>query len=61
MKHIRVERKTDMLSEDLNSYRQNIKLTVEVNPSKFFNTERIREKRSILMQVFNTPNNFPEH
>ena len=61
MKHIRVERKTDMLSEDLNSYRQNIKLTVEVNPSKFFNTERIREKRSILMQVFNTPNNFPVH
>ena len=42
-----------MLFEDLNSYDQNIKLTIELNPSKFLDTELIREKGSILTPVFN--------
>ena len=50
-----------MLFKDLNSYHQNINLTVEVNPSKFLDTELIREKRSILTQVFNKLHKFPVH
>ena len=50
-----------MLFKDLNSYHQNIKLTVEVNPSKFLDTELIREKRSILTQVFTKLHKFPVH
>ena len=34
---------------------------VEVNPSKFSNTELIREKGSLLTQVFNKPHKFPVH
>ena len=49
-----------MLFKDLNSYHQNIKLTVEVNPSNFLDTELMREKRSILTQVFNKPHKFPD-
>ena len=51
----------DMLFEGLNSYHQNIKLTVEVNPSRFLDTELIREERSILSQVFNKPHKFSVH
>ena len=49
----------DMLFEDLNSYHKSIKLTVDVNPSEFLDTELIREKGSILTQVFNKPHQFP--
>ena len=49
-----------MLFEDLNSY-ENIKLTTEVNPSKFLDTELIRGKGSVLAQVFNKPHKFPAH
>ena len=47
-----------MLFEDLDSYHQNIELMVEVNASKFLDTELIRQKRSILTQVFSKPNKF---
>ena len=47
-----------MLFEDLNSYHQNIKSTVEVNQSKFLDTKLIREKVSILTQVFIKPDKF---
>ena len=40
-----------MLLEDFNSYHQNPELTVELNPSKCFNTELIREKGSILTRI----------
>ena len=32
----------DKLFEELNSYNKNIKLTSEVNPTKFLNTELVR-------------------
>ena len=44
-----------MLFEDGNSYHQNIKLTLEMNPSKFLDADFIREKGSILTQVFSKP------
>ena len=48
-----MENIVDMLFEYPNSYYQNIKLTIELNPSKFLDTELIREKGSILTPVFN--------
>ena len=48
----------DMFFEDLNSHYQNIKSTVEVNPSMFLDTELIRAKESILTEVFNKPHKF---
>ena len=45
----------DVVFEDLSNYHQNIKITVEVNPSKFLDRKLIREKGAILSQVFNKP------
>ena len=33
----------DKLFEELNSYNENIKLTLEVNPTKFLDIEKVRE------------------
>ena len=45
MTHMFVEKKYQRYDfEDLNAYHQNIKLTVEVIPSKFLDTELISEK-----------------
>ena len=41
----------DKLFEELNSYHKNIKLTLEVNQTKFLNTELVREKGQITTQV----------
>ena len=38
-----MENIVDLLLEYPNSYHQNIKLTIELNPSKFLDTELIRE------------------
>ena len=40
--------------EELNSHNENIKLTLEVNPTKFLDTELVRENREITMQVFSS-------
>lgn len=42
----------DKLFEELNSYNRNIKLTFEINPEKFLDTELIRENGEITIQVF---------
>ena len=42
----------DKLFEELNSYNRNIKLTFEINPEKFLDTELIRENGEITTQVF---------
>ena len=38
----------DKLFKELNSYNENIKLTLEVNPTKLLDTELIREKSTKL-------------
>ena len=43
----------DKLFIDLNSYHENIKLSLEINPNKFLNTEIIRTNQGIQMQVYN--------
>ena len=43
----RKKHETDKLFIDLNSYHQNIKLTLEINPNKFLDTEIIRNDQGI--------------
>ena len=42
----------DKLFEELSFHDENIKLTLEVNPTKFLDTELVRENGEITMQVF---------
>ena len=49
------------LLKDHHSYHQNPKIMMVVNPSKFLDTDLIREKGSILMQIFDKRNKFPLH
>ena len=44
---------TDKLFLDLNSYHENIKLTLETNPITFSDTEIIRTDQGIKTQVYN--------
>ena len=49
----RKKNNVDKLFEKLNSYNENIKLMLEVNPTKFLDTELVRETAEITTQVFN--------
>ena len=49
------------LFEELNSYNKNIKLRLDVNPTKFLDTELVRENGEITMQVFIKSTKFPLH
>ena len=51
----------DKLFEELNSHNENIKLTLEVNPTKFLDTELVRENGEITMQVFSKSTKLPVH
>ena len=48
----RKEHETDKIFIDLNSYHVNIKLTLEINPNKFLDTEIIRTDQGIKTQVY---------
>ena len=41
----------DKLFEELSFHNENMKLTLEVNPTKFLDTELVRENGEITMQV----------
>ena len=49
----------DKLFEELNSHDENIKQTLEVNPTKFLDTELVRENGEITMQVFSKSPKLP--
>ena len=51
----------DKLFEELNSHNENIKVTLDVNPTKFLDTELVREIGEIRMQVFSKPTKLPVH
>ena len=51
----------DKLFEKLNSYNKNIKPTLEVNPTKFLDTELVRKNGEITTQVFSTSTKLPVH
>ena len=50
---------TDKLFIDLNSYHENIKLTLETSPNKFLDTEIIRNDQGIKMQAYNKMEKLP--
>ena len=54
----RKNHETDKLFIDLNSYHVNIKLTLEINPNKFFDTQLIRSNHGIKTKVYNKAKNF---
>ena len=51
----------DKLFQELNSYNENIKLTLEVNPTKFLDTELVRENGEIKTQVLSKSTKLPVH
>ena len=51
----------DKLFEELNSNDENMKLTLEVNPTNFLDTELVRENREITTQVFCESAKLPVH
>ena len=55
------QHETDELFIDLNSYHENIKLTLEINPNKFLDTEIIRTDQGIKTQVYNKAKKLPVH
>ena len=55
----RKKHERDKLFIDLNSYHENIKLSLEINPNKFLNTEIIRTNQGIQMQVYNKAKKLP--
>ena len=52
---------TDKLFTDLNSYHENIKLTLEINPKKFLDAKIIRNDQGIKTQVYNKAQKLPVH
>ena len=52
---------TDELFEKLNTYHDNIKLTIEENPTKFLDTEIVRHNSTIITKVYRKSNTFPIH
>ena len=57
----RKKNETDELYNALNSYHQNIKLTLELNPTKFLDTKIIRSNGKITTQVYNKMKKLPVH
>ena len=51
----------DKLFEELNSCNENTKLTLEANPTKFLDTELVRESGEITTQVFSKSTKLPVH
>ena len=57
----RKKNETYELSNVLNLYHQNIKLTLELDPTKFLDTEIIRSNGKITTQVHNKKKKLPVH
>ena len=57
----RKKHETDKLFIDLNSYHENIELTLEINPNKFLDTEIICTNQEIKTQVYNKAKKLPVH
>ena len=57
----RKKNETDELYNALNSNHQNIELTLELNPTKFLDTEIIRSNDKITTQVYNKMKKLPVH
>ena len=51
----------DELFEKLNTYHDNIKFTIEENPTKFLDTEIVRHNSAIITKVYTRSKKFPIH
>ena len=51
----------DELFEMLDTYHDNIKITIEENPTKFLDTEIVRHNSAIITKVYTRSNRFPVH
>ena len=51
----------DVSFQNLNNYHKNIKLTLELTPKKFLDTEVVRKNNTISTQVFIKSKKFPIH
>ena len=58
---MRKKNDVDKLFEELNSYDENIELTLEVNPTKFLDTKLVGENGGITTQVFSKSTKLPVH
>ena len=60
--YIRRKKNTnDELFEKLNTYHDNIKFTIEENPTKFLDTEIVRHNSTIITKVYTRSKKFPIH
>ena len=50
---------TDALLKRLNTYHDNIKLTIEENPTKFLDTEIVKHNSAIITKVYTSIISFP--
>ena len=57
----RKRNEADTLFDALNSYNPNVKFTLEQNPSRFLDTQIIKEKHQIKTQVFAKKSMYPVH
>ena len=57
----RKKHETDKIFIDLNSYHENIKLTLEIKPNRFLDTEIIRTTQGIKTQVYSKAKKLPVH
>ena len=57
----RKKHETDKLFIGLNSYHENIKLALEINPNKFLDTEIINTNQGMKTQVYNKAKKLPVH
>ena len=57
----RKKHEADKLVIGLNSYHENIELTLEINPNKFLDTEIISINQGIKTQVYNKAKKLPVH
>ena len=57
----RKKNETDELYNSLNSYHQNIKLTLDFDPTKFLDTEIIRSNGKPATQMYNKMKKLPVH
>ena len=59
--YVRKKNATDELFEKFNTYPDNIKLTIEENPTKSLDTETVRHNSDNITKVYTRSNTFPVH
>lgn len=61
MRYIRKKNEIDNLLVSLNLYHENVKMTLEINPKTFLNTETIHTDQGIKTQVYKKTDKLPTY